>query len=78
MTITLNGQASHIEPETVLLDLIAGVTGRALTAEGRPADGQRLGVAVAVNAEVVPRGAWASTTLRDGDEVELVTAVQGG
>lgn len=78
MSINLNGQPRDIEPETNLLDLIAGVTGRALTEEGRPVDGQRLGVAVAVNAEVVPRGAWASTTLRDGDEVELVTAVQGG
>jgi len=33
------------------------------------------GVAAAVNGEVVPRGA---TPLRDGDQVEIVTAVQGG
>jgi sulfur carrier protein len=36
------------------------------------------GVAAAVNGEVVPRGAWAATPLRDGDQVEIVTAVQGG
>jgi sulfur carrier protein len=36
------------------------------------------GVAAAVNGEVVPRGAWAATPLRDGDQVEVVTAVQGG
>jgi sulfur carrier protein len=36
------------------------------------------GVAAAVNGEVVPRGSWAATPLRDGDEVEVVTAVQGG
>ena len=36
------------------------------------------GVAAAVNGEVVPRGSWAATALRDGDEVEIVTAVQGG
>jgi len=26
----------------------------------------------------VPRGSWATTLLRDGDQVEVVTAVQGG
>ena len=36
------------------------------------------GVAAAVNGEVVPRGSWAVTALRDGDRVEVVTAVQGG
>ena len=36
------------------------------------------GVAAAVNGEVVPRGSWAATPLRDGDQVEVVTAVQGG
>ena len=36
------------------------------------------GVAAAVNGEVVPRGSWAATPLRDGDLVEVVTAVQGG
>jgi sulfur carrier protein len=36
------------------------------------------GVAVAVDAEVVPRAAWASTVLSDGDEVEVLVAVQGG
>jgi sulfur carrier protein len=36
------------------------------------------GVAAAVNGDVVPRRAWAATPLRDGDQVEVVTAVQGG
>jgi sulfur carrier protein len=36
------------------------------------------GVAAAVNGAVVPRGSWAATLLRDGDQVEVVTAVQGG
>jgi sulfur carrier protein len=36
------------------------------------------GVAAAVNGEVVARGSWAATLLRDGDQVEVVTAVQGG
>jgi sulfur carrier protein len=36
------------------------------------------GVAAAVNGDVVRRVAWATTPLSDGDEVEVVTAVQGG
>lgn len=36
------------------------------------------GVAVAVAAEVVPRTAWPTTVLSDGDEVEVLVAVQGG
>jgi sulfur carrier protein len=38
----------------------------------------RTGVAAAVNGDVVRRVAWAKTPLSDGDEVEVVTAVQGG
>jgi sulfur carrier protein len=40
--------------------------------------GGRRGVAVAVDGEVVPRGAWDTTTLADGAKVEVVQAVQGG
>ncbi|MCW3041687.1 MAG: hypothetical protein JWM31_3592 [Solirubrobacterales bacterium] len=36
------------------------------------------GVAVAVDAEVVPRASWADTTLPDGAQVEVLVAVQGG
>ena len=36
------------------------------------------GVAVAVDGEVVPRGAWEATAVPEGAAVEIVTAVQGG
>jgi sulfur carrier protein len=36
------------------------------------------GVAAAVNGDVVRRAAWESTWLAPGDQVEVVTAVQGG
>lgn len=36
------------------------------------------GVAVAVGTDVVPRSAWATTVLADGDVVEVLVAVQGG
>ena len=36
------------------------------------------GVAVALDGEVVPRAAWATTVVPDGASVEVLTAVQGG
>jgi sulfur carrier protein len=38
----------------------------------------RRGMAVAVDATVVPRGEWATTQITDGARVEILTAVQGG
>ena len=48
----------------------------ALDALDLPAAGR--GVAVAVDAEVVPRGAWTVTELHDGARVEVLRAIQGG
>jgi sulfur carrier protein len=39
---------------------------------------QTRGVAVAVNGDVVPRSAWPDLPLRDGDTIEVLTAVPGG
>jgi sulfur carrier protein len=36
------------------------------------------GVAVAVEAEVVPRGEWERHALDEGDHVEVLRAIQGG
>ena len=47
-----------------------------VAALGVPAAGR--GVAVAVDGEVVPRGAWAATAVGADARVEVVTAVQGG
>jgi thiazole synthase len=38
----------------------------------------RRGTAVAVNGEVIPRGEWHETALHDGQELEVLHAVQGG
>ncbi len=43
---------------------------------GAPEDGR--GVAVALDGEVVPRGEWATTEVREGQELEVLRAVQGG
>jgi len=41
-------------------------------------DPERPGMAIALNDEVVHRARWDDPTLRDGDRVEIVAAVQGG
>ena len=38
----------------------------------------RRGVAIAVGADVVPRGEWETRELSEGVRVEVLTAVQGG
>ena len=78
MNITLNGIEQEVGEGASVTTLVSKVTGRSLSANGQAADGQRLGVAVARNSAVVPRSQWHSTALADGDEIELVTAVQGG
>ncbi len=78
MSFTLNGETRATDSVSTLRHLVVDITGRDLTDAGQPVDGQRLGVAVAVNAEVVPRVRWAETEITDGDDVEVLTAVQGG
>jgi sulfur carrier protein len=64
--VTLNGEPRDLPDGSSVAQAVAELT-------SAPS-----GVAAAVNGEVVPRGAWAATLLRDGDQVEVVTAVQGG
>ena len=78
MNITLNGNQHAVGAGASVTTLVSNVTGRTLAANGQAADGQRLGVAVARNSEVVPRSQWNSTALAEGDEIDLVSAVQGG
>ncbi|WP_422933751.1 sulfur carrier protein ThiS [Sinomonas sp. P47F7] len=76
--VTVNGESRQLDAGSTVLGLVAATTGRELGPDGRPTDGGRLGVAVALNSEVVPRARWAATSLAAGDAVELVTAMQGG
>lgn len=78
MNITLNGTQHPLPEGASITTLVSEVTGRPLAANGQATDGQKLGVAVAHNSQVVPRSQWSVTALAEGDDVELVTAVQGG
>jgi sulfur carrier protein len=68
MRVLVNGEARALPDGATIewllddLDLVSG----------------RRGVAVAVDAEVVPRSGWPDRELADGDRVEVLTAIQGG
>ncbi|MGO4234936.1 sulfur carrier protein ThiS [Pseudarthrobacter sp. YAF2] len=78
MNIILNGNPHTVADGASITTLVSEVTGRPLAPNGQATDGRKLGVAVAHNAQVVPRSQWFGTALGDGDDIELVTAVQGG
>lgn len=62
MDVVINGEARSVAPGTTVSELLSEPAGHA----------------VALNGGVVPRADHADTVLRDGDVVEIVTAVQGG
>ncbi|MEU0037377.1 MULTISPECIES: sulfur carrier protein ThiS [unclassified Streptomyces] len=66
MNILVNGERRLVAAGTALDTLVATLT-------AAPS-----GVAAALNETVVPRTQWSSTSLREGDRVEVLTAVQGG
>jgi sulfur carrier protein len=66
MTAEINGQACEIAPGTTLIQLLVAFAG------------STRGSAAVVDGEVVPRGEWAAYEVRDGQVIELITAVQGG
>ena len=77
-TVHLNGRPRDVPEGTTCRDLVAEISGRELGEDGRPVSGTGLGMALALDGEVLPRGAWAGTPLREGAAIELVDAVQGG
>ncbi|QDW62661.1 sulfur carrier protein ThiS [Oerskovia sp. KBS0722] len=73
-TALVNGEPYPLAAPTTVAALVAVLLPELL---GDTGDVPR-GVAVAIDDAVLPRSTWASTALRDGDRVEVVTAVQGG
>ena len=68
MRIVLNGEPRELRDEATVAE--------AVDASGAPES--RDGVAVAVDGEVVPRSRWDDRPLAEGDQVEVLRAVQGG
>jgi sulfur carrier protein len=68
MRVMLNGEPQDLRDGATVTD--------AVDAAGAPES--RAGVAVAVDGEVVPRSQWTDHALADGQQVEVLQAVQGG
>jgi sulfur carrier protein len=64
--VTINGEPHRAPAKMTLAQAVALLTSAPT------------GVAAALNGAVVRRAAWDVTSLADGDEVEVLTAVQGG
>jgi len=69
MKIVVNGNEREVADRLTVAELV-----RALD-RGR-ADGR--GVAVAIEAQVVPRSEWDRAELSEGQRVEVLGAIQGG
>ena len=68
MRVLVNGEPTELE---------SGATVQAALATLELPGGER-GVAIAVDAEVVPRGQWPARELSEGARVEVLRAIQGG
>ena len=66
MTLTINGESRDFPDGLTLAALVAQL--------GMKQDR----VAVELNLEIVPRGNWEATVLKDGDKLEIVHFVGGG
>jgi sulfur carrier protein len=69
--VKLNGEPRELPDASTVAQAVAALT-------AAPSGAPPSGVAAAVNGDVIPRGSWSATMLHDGDQVEVVTAVQGG
>ena len=68
MRVLVNGAEAEVEAGATVLAVLAA----------HDIDASTRGVAVAVDAEVVPRGDWPRTRVAEGARVEILHAVQGG
>jgi sulfur carrier protein len=66
--VEVNGEATELADGATVAEVVERV---------RPGHTGR-GVAVAIDAEVVPRAEWGRRRVGDGDRIEVLTAVQGG
>ena len=67
MTIRVNGEQRSVDRKLRIEEVVRSIV--ADDAEG---------VAVAVNGEIVTRSRWHEREVRDGDDIEIVRATQGG
>ena len=68
MKIRVNGKETEVRLNLNVYDLLIALE----------LDPVQAGIAVAVEREVIPKTEWQATELREGSDVEIIRAVQGG
>ena len=68
MKIRVNGEVKEVRLNINVYDLLTAL-------ELNPT---QAGIAVAADREVIPKTKWQATELREGSDVEIIRAVQGG
>jgi sulfur carrier protein len=66
--VHVNGEPTELAEDATVADVL----------ERLDVERPRRGLAVAVDAEVVPRSEWDARSLAAGDRVEVLNAIQGG
>jgi len=66
--IVLNGEERELESELTIMELLELVRVRF----------REVGLAVAINGEVVPKSEYGTKKVKEGDRVEIVQLVGGG
>ncbi|MHB1988358.1 MAG: sulfur carrier protein ThiS [Acidimicrobiales bacterium] len=64
--VVINGKHTQLSPGSTVDDVVTSLSPT------------RAGIAAAVNGLVVARSVWRSTAIKAGDQVEVLTAAQGG
>lgn len=66
LSIKLNGNAHEIEDNSSVLSAVERFKM------------EQKGIAIAVNQQIISKSDWASTTLKNNDEILIIKATQGG
>ena len=69
MEILVNGEKKSFDLDSLSLKELLAQVG---------IEPEQSGIAVAINYSVVSRSSWDQTSINEGDEVEIITARQGG
>jgi sulfur carrier protein len=67
MEISINGEKARVAEKTALLTIVNERLG-----------GRQNGVAVAVNASVIPKAEWGNILVQPNDDILIIKATQGG
>ena len=68
MNYTVNQEVRQGDEGLTIADVVANETG----------EKDATGFAIALNQAVVPRSQWENRQVTDGDEIDILVAVQGG